>query len=311
LRTPPYPERLALEKPVVHLEFDLEAKLKKLCVKISLLQAIRDIPILTKTIRDLCIKKPRSKRKQPSTIQVGGQEEMLITNHLKIDKYANPKNPIVTTYINNIPIPNTLIDQGATINIMTVNTMKELQLNDLRSTQTILELVDRSKLKPEGIIDDVIVSLVSWEYPIDFMVIQPKLMEGHSMILGRSWLATTDAYISCRKGEIIISNGLSTKKIILHPPAQLASTNVLWVEELYEHNAIEQPIVNVEQTRKLQKQTEENIIDQFLSTDYYENLNDPNDLETFDQYHHIFSKGFHENYDLTQPLTSSVMTINE
>ena len=44
---------------------------------------------------------------------------------------------------------------------MTVNTMKELQLSDLKSTQTILELVDRSKLKPKGIIDDVMVSMVS------------------------------------------------------------------------------------------------------------------------------------------------------
>lgn len=84
---------------------------------------------------------------------------------------------------------------------MTINTMKELQLSNLRPTQTILELADRTKLKQEGIIDDVMVSLVSWEYPIDFMVIQPKLMEGHPMILGRPWLATTDPYISCRKGK--------------------------------------------------------------------------------------------------------------
>ena len=84
-----------------------------------------------------------------------------MTNHLKIGKCANPGNPIVYPYINNFPIPNTLIDQGATINIMVVNTMKELQLSDLISTQTILELRDRSKLKLEGIIDDVMVSLVS------------------------------------------------------------------------------------------------------------------------------------------------------
>ena len=103
-----------------------------------MLQAIRDTPILAKTIRDLCIKKLGRKRKQPSTIQVKGQATTLITNHFKTDKYANPENPIVTSYIKNIPIANTLIDQGASINIMTVNTMKELQLNDLRSTQTIL-----------------------------------------------------------------------------------------------------------------------------------------------------------------------------
>ena len=110
---------------------------------------------------------------------------------------------------------------------------------------------------------------------------------------------------------MIISNGLSTKKIILHPPAQLASTNSLWVEDPYEHNAIEQPSINVEHTRKMQEKTKENIFDQFLSTDYYENLTDPKDLENFDQYHHIFSQDFQENYDFTQPLTISVMTINE
>ena len=135
--------------------------MRNLCVKIPLLQAIRDIPILAKINRDLCIKKPGRKMKQPSTIKVGGQATTLITNHFKTDKYANPRNPIVTAYINNIHIPNRLIDQDATINIMTINTMKELQLSNLRPTQTILELEDRSKLKPEGIIDDVMVSLVS------------------------------------------------------------------------------------------------------------------------------------------------------
>ena len=304
-------ERLALEKHVVPQEFELEDKLWNLCVKIPLLQVIRDIPIPSKTIRDLFIKKSGRKIKQPTIIQVGGQATTLITNYLKIGKYANPRNPIVTGYINNIPIPNTLIDQGVAINIMIfntmeellidqgvainimiVNTMEELQLKDLWSTPTILESANRSKLKLEGIIDDVMVFLVSWEYPTDFMVIQPNLMEGHCMILGRPWLAIVDAYISCRKGEMIASNGLSTKKIILHPPTQLASAKALWVEYHYEHNLMEWPIVNVEQIRKLQEQTEENVLDQFISTGYYENLNDPNDLETFEKYHHIFSKGF-------------------
>ena len=86
--------------------------------------------------------------KQPSTIQVGGKVVALISNHFQTSKYANPGNPVVTSYINNIPIHNTLIHQGAAINIMTINTIKELQLSDLKPTQTILELADRSKLKP-------------------------------------------------------------------------------------------------------------------------------------------------------------------
>ena len=73
------------------------------------------------------------------------------------------------------------------------------------------------------------------------------------MILGRPWLATVDAYINCRKGEMIISNGMATKKITLHPPTQLASINTLWVEDPYELNIMEQLSINVEQTRKLQE----------------------------------------------------------
>ena len=138
---------------------------------------------------------------------------------------------------------------------MTFTTMEGLQLGNVRPTPITLELAHRSKVKPIGVLDDVIVTLASWEFPIDFMVIQPKLMEVHPMILGRPWLATVDAYINCRKGEMNISNGLSTKKIILHPPAQLASANALWVEDPYEHNAIEQPILNVEQITKLQEKT--------------------------------------------------------
>jgi hypothetical protein len=60
-KLPPYPERLAIEKPIVLPEFDLEAELRNVCVKIPLLQAIKDIPIYAKTVRELCIKKPGRK----------------------------------------------------------------------------------------------------------------------------------------------------------------------------------------------------------------------------------------------------------
>jgi hypothetical protein len=56
---------LALEKPVVQPEFDLETELRNVCVKIPLLQAIKDVPIYAKTIRELCIKNPGRKRKRP------------------------------------------------------------------------------------------------------------------------------------------------------------------------------------------------------------------------------------------------------
>ena len=107
---------------------------------------------------------------------------------------------MVTITINNFSISKTLIDLGVAIKVMTLETMKYLDLKNLRPTTTILELAYRYKIAPEGIIEDIIVSLYSWEYLVDFLVLQPKSnLGGHPLILGRPCrLATTDAFIGCR-----------------------------------------------------------------------------------------------------------------
>jgi hypothetical protein len=100
-------------------------------------------------------------------------------------KYSDPGSPVINVQINNTLISNTLIDLGATINIMTHETMQALGLTGLRGTPTVLQLTDRSTIKPEGILEDVVISVDSWEYPTDFMVLQPKTsLGGYPLILG-------------------------------------------------------------------------------------------------------------------------------
>jgi hypothetical protein len=219
---PPYPERLLVKKTEEPLEHNLETELWNICVKIPLLQAIKDIPIYAKIVRDLCIKNPRRKRKEPPIIWVVGKLSEFIIE--MPSKYSDLGNPVVTIEIDGVALPNTLIDLGAAINVMLVNTMKTLQLDHLRPTQTLLELADKSVITPAGSLDDIIVTLVSWEYPMDFLVIHPKSPKpGHPVVLSRPWLATADAFISCRSGEMIISNGTQCQKLIIFPPAQPAT----------------------------------------------------------------------------------------
>eukprot|EP00253_Pinus_taeda_P013049 PITA_13049 len=138
-----------------------------------------------------------------------------------MQKYVDPGSPIVKTHINGIEIPNTLIDLGVAINIMSRQTMEQLKLPNLLFTPTLLQLADRSIIKPDGVLEDISVSLDSWEYPVDFMILTPKSnLGGHPLILGRPWLATADAFISCRSGDMYISDGTSTKKFNLYPPAK-------------------------------------------------------------------------------------------
>ena len=60
-RIPPFPSILVIEKLVVHSEYDILNELKHICIKILLLQAIKGIPIYSKVIKELCIKRPGKK----------------------------------------------------------------------------------------------------------------------------------------------------------------------------------------------------------------------------------------------------------
>ena len=149
-QTPPFPERLIGKKNSISLpEFDILDELKNYYVKIPLLQAIKDIPIYEKTIKDLCIKKNSRKKRYPSTIQVIGRLASLMSIKTTIEKYVDPEIPMVTISINSFSVQKTLIDLGAAINVMTTETMKHLNLNNIRPTTTVLELVDRKLYQKE------------------------------------------------------------------------------------------------------------------------------------------------------------------
>jgi hypothetical protein len=133
-------------------------------------------------------------------------------------KYEDPGNPIVTVQINGQTFSNALVDLGAAINILTTTTCQKLGITSVEPTSTLLELADRSVVRPEGTLHDVMVSVDSWEYPADFLIINPKnRLDGHPLILGRPWLATADAYIGCRQGSMTITRGSNIKNLALYP----------------------------------------------------------------------------------------------
>jgi hypothetical protein len=86
-----------LEKPIVRSEFDLITELKNVCIKVPLLQAIKDIPIYAKIVRELFLKKPGRKKIEPKTIQFIGKSTDLMLGHIFIEKYVDPGNPIVSS----------------------------------------------------------------------------------------------------------------------------------------------------------------------------------------------------------------------
>jgi hypothetical protein len=108
--------------------FNLLGELQNLHVKIPLLQAIRDVPIYAKTVRDLCIKNPGRKPRDPLTVHVVGELSELMLGKTPPIKYGDPGNPTVTVKIGQTFIPDVLVDLGEEINIIPIEMTQLLQL---------------------------------------------------------------------------------------------------------------------------------------------------------------------------------------
>jgi hypothetical protein len=207
--SPLFPKRLMIVKPTVYPYFDIVGELMNLYIKIPLLQALQDIPIYTKTTKELCGRKPVKKiKKSSSKVHVVGALSDLILGKETLVKYADPGNPIAIVQIQGCSFPNTLVNLEAAVNILTMETCNALEFHSFDPTSIMLQLADRSMVKPLGTLHDTAISVDSWEYPADFLIINPKSgLEGHPLILGRPWFTTTDVYIGFRLGTMTISRG--------------------------------------------------------------------------------------------------------
>lgn len=152
-----------IPRPIEYPDFDLLGELKNICIKIPLLQAIHDIPIYAKTIKELCIKKSVRKKKVTPTVHVVRTLSDLLLGKETPVKYEDLGNPIVTVNINGHSFPNALVDSGATTNILTTTTCEMLGITALEPITTLLELADYSVIRPEGTLSGVMVSVDTWE----------------------------------------------------------------------------------------------------------------------------------------------------
>jgi len=94
---------------LIQPEFDFLGELKNRCVKIPLIQAIKDGSIYSKSSRELFLKKPTIKRKYPKTIHDIEHHVDIMLGKVLVPKYYDPGRPIVNIHMTNKLITNTLI----------------------------------------------------------------------------------------------------------------------------------------------------------------------------------------------------------
>ena len=114
-------------------------------------------------------------------------------------------------------IERALLDLRADVNLLHFSVYLQLGLSELKPTSITLQLTDRSVRKPRGVVEDVLVKVDKFYYPVDFFIldIEHTLHPNTNIpiILDRLFLATANALINCRNGRMKITFGSMTGEL--------------------------------------------------------------------------------------------------
>ncbi|RVW44008.1 Retrovirus-related Pol polyprotein from transposon 17.6 [Vitis vinifera] len=185
--------------------------LRQVKVNIPLLDMIKQVPTYAKFLKDLCtIKRGLTVNKKAFLTE---QVSAILQCKSPL-KYKDPGSPTISVMIGGKVVEKALLDLGASVNLLPYSVYKQLGLGELKPTAITLSLADRSVKIPRGVIEDVLVQVDNFYYPVDFIVLDtdPTVKEANlvPIILGRSFLATSNAIINCRNGLMQLTFGNMT-----------------------------------------------------------------------------------------------------
>ena len=189
-------------------------------ITIPLLDVIQHIPSYTKFLKGLC---PCPTRK-PKHIHMSEIISSIMLSTLP-RKRCDPGAPMISCEIGGRTFTRSLLDTGASVNILLKGVYDICPLGELQPVFIELSLADGSVRRPHGIVEDVIVKVQNCYFPVDFIIVDIKSTKDFTdspIILGRPFLATAKAITDWGKGKVIFQVGdsmmkVSINKLMRHP----------------------------------------------------------------------------------------------
>ena len=118
---------------------------------------------------------------------------------------------------------------------MPFSVAKKLKLGEITPITLSLQMEDRSLTFPKGIIEDVLVKVDKFIFPVDFVVLDMDEDRKAPIILGRPFLATGQALIDVKNQELTLRVGEDQVKFNLYKSMEFPSdvnASYLWVDTL-------------------------------------------------------------------------------
>ncbi|XP_024200678.1 uncharacterized protein LOC112204025 [Rosa chinensis] len=149
----PFPNRFAQSKKDESEKVILET-FKKVQVNIPLLKAIKQVSKYAKFLKELCTTRRRQREKE--VVKVSENVSSVIQRKLP-PKCKDPGSFTIPCVIGNNRFENAMLDLGAAINVIPYYVYASLDLGELKTDNVIIQLADRSKAYPKGLVEDVLV----------------------------------------------------------------------------------------------------------------------------------------------------------
>ncbi|KAL5580892.1 hypothetical protein UlMin_013334 [Ulmus minor] len=195
---PPFPQRFKKQQQDHQFRRFLDV-LKQLHINIPLVEALEQMPNYVKFMKDMLTKKRRFGEFE--TVALTRECSAVLQNKLP-PKLKDPGSFTIPCSIGNQYFGKALCDLGASINLMPMSIFKKLGIGEARPTTVSLQLADRSIAHPEGKIEDVLVKVDKFIFPVDFIVLDYEADLEVPIILGRPFLATGRTLIDVQNGEL-------------------------------------------------------------------------------------------------------------
>ncbi|KAI3708261.1 hypothetical protein L2E82_37426 [Cichorium intybus] len=199
--SPPFPSRF-LESKKEKEDREIMATFRKVEVNIPLLEAIKQVPRYAKFLKELCTSK--KKLKGYETIKVNENVSAIIQKRLP-PKYKDPGVFTIPCKLGDTNIPRAMLDLGASINVLPLSIFKNLKIGTLKPTGVVIQLADKSTVRPKGVLEDILVQVNNLVFPADFYVLDMEDDESpnsSSTLLGRPFLKTARTKIDVFNGTL-------------------------------------------------------------------------------------------------------------
>ncbi|XP_071708580.1 uncharacterized protein [Rutidosis leptorrhynchoides] len=234
-RTVPYPKALRKDKLAAQYK-KFQDMMKNVSVNLPITDVLKGMPNYGRFIKGSISQ--RDKYHEETSFFIEEECNKILASRPRIPKkLGDPGKFDLPCKFGDSEVFNALADLGASINLMPNLLYERLGLGPLKLTRIHIRLANHSFDTAIGIAEDILVSIDSLVFLVDFVIMEMKEDLQAPLILGRPLLATVDTIILVQRNQLNI--GVGEERVAINIQEAMKHPSNIDDDECYAFNHID------------------------------------------------------------------------